>query len=464
MALDTIIRDPSTGAGTGVSAGGELKIALPANPLTAGWVKIAGPSGAPLAITSTGHLIVGQDNLLFSDQVDGAVLNSNLWSSAVTTFTITQASGLINLNAALSTAANGVAQVASVKQIPMYGGHAVAGAITAILNVGPQTNATVELGFGTATGTATPTDGAFFRWAPSGNFIGVLNYGGVETLSDPITAPTVNESHEYIIVIDNDGAMFMIDGVRVASVTKPTAQPFPVSTTRMPVFARVFNGTSAPSTAPRLQIGQTIVVQTVLNQQRNWPTTLSSIGRGCYQSPVTTFAQTANHTNSTAPVAATLSNTAAGYTTLGGRFLFNAPAGAATDFALFGYQVPAGYQLFVTGIEIDAMNTGAAVATTPTILDWSAGVNSSGVSLATADGVGTWAPRRVPLGLQGFPLGAPNGPAQIGDSATPISRRFDPPLVVDSARFLHVILSVPVGTATASQQIRGVVTINGYFE
>lgn len=55
-----------------------------------------------------------------------------------------------------------------------------------------------------------------------------------------------------------------------------------------------------------------------------------------------TGAQLENHTNSTAPTSATLSNTAAGYTTLGGRFQFAAVAGAATDYALFGFQVPAG--------------------------------------------------------------------------------------------------------------------------
>jgi hypothetical protein len=464
MALDSIIRDVATGVGAGVNSSNALKVALATSPTAAGWVKLAGPSGDPAIISPTGHMMVGQDSLLISDQVDGVALNTNVWSSAATTFTITQASGLINLNAALSTAANGAAQINSIKQVAMYGAHPIAAAITAITNVGPQTNATMELGFGIASGTAAPTDGAFFRWASSGNFVGVLNYGGSETLSDPLTVPTADEAHEFLVVIDNQEVLFMIDGEVAGSVSRPAAQPFPVATARMPVFARVYNAASTPSTAPRLQIGQTIVLQNVLNLGRDWPTALAAIGRGAYQSPVTAFAQTANHANSTAPAAATLSNTAAGYTTLGGRYLFAAPAGAATDFALFGYQVPAGFQLHVTSVAISAMNTGAAVATTATVLDWSIGVNASAVSLATADGAGTWAPRRIPLGLQGFPLGAPNGPAQIGESAEEIDRQFNPPLVVDSGRFLHIILSVPVGTATASQQIRGTVTINGYFE
>jgi hypothetical protein len=40
----------------------------------------------------------------------------------------------------------------------------------------------------------------------------------------------------------------------------------------------------------------------------------------------------------------------------------------------------------------------------------------------------------------------------------------DAPLYVAAGTFVHVILRMPVGTATASQIIRGLVMINGYFE
>jgi hypothetical protein len=202
-----------------------------------------------------------------------------------------------------------------------------------------------------------------------------------------------------------------------------------------------------------------MALQAVMNMNRDWPTTMSSLGRGCYQSPVTTFAQTQNFTNSTAPTNATLANTTAGYTTLGGKFSFAAPAGAATDFALFGFQVPAGFQLFVTRVDINTINTGAAVATTATILDWGIGLNSSSVSLATTDGPGTWAPRRRSMGLQGWIVGA-----AIGVAAPELTNTYDPPLVVDSGRYFHVIVCVPVGTATASQVVRGSASIHGYFE
>jgi hypothetical protein len=43
-------------------------------------------------------------------------------------------------------------------------------------------------------------------------------------------------------------------------------------------------------------------------------------------------------------------------------------------------------------------------------------------------------------------------------------RQFSTPLLVDGGRWIHVIVQVPVGTATASQVFRGDVSIAGYFE
>jgi hypothetical protein len=168
----------------------------------------------------------------------------------------------------------------------------------------------------------------------------------------------------------------------------------------------------------------------------------------------TTFAQAANYANSAAPASATLSNTAAGYTTLGGQFQFAAVAGAETDFALFGFTVPAPYTFVCTGIQVDTYNSGAAVATTAHVLQWFASPDQTAISLATATN------RRVTLGIQSFSVGA-----AIGALAAPILRSLnDAPLVTNPGRIMVVGLKVPVGTATASQIIRGTVAIRGYFE
>jgi hypothetical protein len=179
-----------------------------------------------------------------------------------------------------------------------------------------------------------------------------------------------------------------------------------------------------------------------------------------YRDPATLEGvQTGTGSNSAAPATATLSNTAAGYTTLGGQWKFAAAGGAETDYALFAYQVPANQRLWVNGISISSFNTGAAVATTVSTLEWSLGLNSTAVSLATTDAAPVFGPRRIALGAQSFPVGA-----AIGATATDVSRYFENALRIDAGRFFHVILKCPVGTATGSQIIRGDCTIDGYFE
>ena len=185
----------------------------------------------------------------------------------------------------------------------------------------------------------------------------------------------------------------------------------------------------------------------------------SFLDLAAYKAPGPFGAQNANHANSASPSSATLSNTAAGYTTLGGKYQFAAVGGAATDYALFAYQVPAGYRLIINGVVISVVNTGAANATTATILDWSLGINSTAVSLATSDAAPVYGPRRLPLGVQAFLV-----TAGIGTTSPDIYRTFETGLVCQPSAYVHVILQIPVGTATGSQVIRGDVMIDGVFD
>jgi hypothetical protein len=167
----------------------------------------------------------------------------------------------------------------------------------------------------------------------------------------------------------------------------------------------------------------------------------------------TTFAQAANYANSAVPANATLSNTAAGYTTLGGQFQWVAVGSAETDFALFGFTVPAPYSYVCTGIDIDTINLGAAVATTATVMQWFVSPDQTAISLATATN------RRTTLGIQTFAIGA-----AIGASTNSIIRDFaNAPLVTNPGRIIVIGVKMPVSTATASQLIRGVVAVKGFF-
>lgn len=168
--------------------------------------------------------------------------------------------------------------------------------------------------------------------------------------------------------------------------------------------------------------------------------------------------QLANHANSTSPTSATLSNTAAGYATLGGRWQFVPVSGAATDYALFVYLVPTTHVLVIRGIAISS-HVFTAIGATASVLDWALAVNSTAVSLATTDADPVWAPRRRPLGTQCFLASA-----AAGTQATDIVRTFEAGggLVCQPGRYVHVIVQTPVGTTTGV--IRGDVMVDGYFE
>lgn len=194
--------------------------------------------------------------------------------------------------------------------------------------------------------------------------------------------------------------------------------------------------------------GRTVTVDTAGQQ--------AASGYNLITDPVS-GSQTSNYTNSVGPANATLSNTTAGYTTLGGLYQFVAPAGGETDYALFAYQVPNGHQLFVQTVTVEAFVAGVKSSTQPTVLQWALATNSDAVSLATG---APHPPIRFPIGSQNAAKSA-----SLGDTFAPgIVYAPGTPLSILANRYFHVILRIPVGNATPGQLIRGSVTVGGYFE
>lgn len=470
--MSVSIKSGSSDDVANVNINKQLEVTLPQLSEQAGKVRLLDAAGDDLDVTENNALRVSLSNVILCDQVDGAAVNTNIWSQATANMLIAVVNGFLTLNSGAITTGSSYAILSSIKFMPLYGILPLRVTVNAKVTNIPEANATVELGIGNVSGTSTPTDGAFFRWGPAGQLFCVINNAGSESSSGALTSPisdndgdsvsmppSPNVIHLFEIEIVEDLVIFYIDDISVAVLEVPSGQNYPFNAGRQQIFSRVYTSSGAPASAPQVSIGQVNVVQQDLNKIKPWQHILVSLGRGAYQSPVTPFGQTANRANSTSPASATLSNTAAGYATLGGSFQFAAPAGAATDFALFAFQVPSGYQLYVNDVSISCMNTGMVGGLTGTILEWVLGVNSSAVSLATADGAGTWAPRRIPLGMQSFGISAP-----VGTAAPDIIRRFDTPLCIDSLRFFHVIVQIPVGLATGSQVFRGCVFVNGYQE
>ncbi|MEO5859163.1 MAG: hypothetical protein ABIR33_09470 [Pyrinomonadaceae bacterium] len=320
-------------------------------------------------------------------------------------------------------------------------------------------NSVMEFGFGdAATFNGANTAGAYWQRTSSGAMQPVVTYNSVDQTGTDISA-SLNSANYYTfdVLMDDDEATFFCQNTATGAIISQQKIALPItgqrllSATALPVMCRLYNTASAPATAPQLLLTDVAVVG--LDADFNFPAPhiFAGQGRGFYEHPFT-GAQLATFANSAAPSNATLSNTAAGYTTLGGLFSFAAVAGAATDYALFGFQVPAPANFFCTGIDIETWNTGAAVATTPHLLVWGIATQLTAVSLATA------AHARIPVGVQSLPVAA-----AIGAAAQRISKQFQTPILCSSGRFFDVILRMPVATNTASQVIQGLVTVEGYF-
>lgn len=422
---------------------------------------------------------VAQDRLDFQETFSGAALNSAQWSSTVTTMTTTVASAFMNLNPAASVATSAVARVQSYRTFCLAPGGALELDVPFQISAASIgiANTTWELGFFIASGITAPADGVFVRMNASGELRLVASFGGSETQSAPIdytVTPTgwssallpVNVDREMLLVVNATVTRLWFNDTLVAELEQPVAQPTFMQSQSMPVSFRIYNASGgAPASATTLKIGPLSVATSGLSNTLSIAETATMMGAGGYQGQSGgTMGSTANYANSVIPATATLSNTAAGYTTFGGQFVFAAPVGAETDFALFGFQVPVAAanahnkNLMIYGVRIDAVNGGAAVATTATAMQWSLGVGSTAVSLATAEAATTKARRVIPLGVQSWVVGA-----AIGAPVEAIDKVFNGGVLAEPGTFVHVILKVFLGTATASQTIRGLVSIDAYY-
>ncbi len=420
---------------------------------------------------------VGVDSIFFSESWAGAALNSAQWTAPVTTMAVAVADSWCRLNSGANAAVNTVARITSYATIPvdpefpLY----LRFPLQVVASTVGIANTTWEVGLGFASGTAAPTDAVFLRMNAAGELRIIATYNGTEEpgpsidytdLVDGTPLLAVNVTRQMLLAVSASHVELWADDVLISKIEHPSGTPFFTRTTALPIFARIYNGAIAPSSATQLLIGPITVSR---SGQVNAPLhshVRAMMGQHSIQGQSGgTMGQTANWTNSTEPANATLSNTAAGYTTLGGQWSFAAPAGAVTDYALFGFQVPAAAAgsfskgLLITRVRVDAVNVGAAVATTATVLQWGMAVGSTAVSLATTESATGKAPRRIPLGIQSFIVGDP-----IGARVEAIDISFEEsPLPVNPGEFVHIIVRVPVGTATASQVIRGTCTIIGHY-
>lgn len=459
-----------------VNSSNELKVTIGTTPATVGYVAIVSEndSGSEMAgvktlrqpETSTDYrLRAGVDTLLLDETFNYAAQNSGVWQNTLTTMTLTYGAGFATLNAGVSVASGAGAMMKTYKTFPLYGGTTLYLEAVVVIVQELQANNVIEIGGSlAATAAGAFTDGVAFRYT-GGLLEAVVCYNTVETSTPISTIPATAEAHKYSITTNERSTDFWIDDALVATIATPVALGRPFQTAAVPLMIRHYN-TAITSVAQQVKVASTFASLADYNTAKPWADQTAGMGGSCLQGQAGhTQAQTANYVNSAAAASATLSNTAAGYTTLGGQWQFVAVAGAETDYALFAFQVPAttvaisGKSLYITNVAIDSFNSVVAVATTATVMQWGIAVGSTAVSLATAEAAAAKAPRRTPLGIQSFPVGA-----AVGQNATSIIREFRAPLVANAGEFVHIILKMPIGTATATEIFRGTCSIIGYYE
>lgn len=442
---------------------------------TAGGALIAGNQykvARTLRTDETGTLRTSDETLMLYDSCEGAAVNTNTWVQTTTTMTITQAATTgVLLNAGSSVSATVGAMHTSHRFLPRVLGAPLL--FRARIRASAHFNNSVhELGFGApSTATAlTATNGAHWRKDTAGQWLPVICINSTEFLGNVISNATLVAAvpaTDYFVVtveLQDSFARFCIftqAGALVTSQDMDYTQGTSVvdfNATHLQAFYRTWNN-GAPSTAVQLFVKNCMVTCLDAFAQRNYDVALSGMGFNSTQSP-TAYTQAANYTNNTAPTARTLSNTAAGETTLGGLFRANAMAGGTTDLIMFAFTVPSPYTFYFTGIRIPApLNEVVAVAGTSTIFTYFMAFNSSAVTLVTG---APYAPRFVALG--GVHSAAVGLAANAQFSGADVVWQPRTPIAVMPGRILHIGCRALVGTATATETFQWGINVEGFFE
>ncbi len=388
--------------------------------------------------------------------------NTGKFAYRNTTMTIAwSASGMTTNSGNITTITTGVG-FNTWAEFPVLGASHLYCEIEGSFTATPTTNTIVDFGLCriATSNPFAPTDGVYFRLTSAGLF-GVINSNTTETTTSVFDFTyTNNRKYQFIIAMHERSVEFWIDGILYAKLDTPVGQGQPCMSASLPLSVRHAIAGGAAGAALSFVLND----YTISIGGPNIALTASILGQrvyGSYQGlSGGTMGSLATLPNSGAVTAAAPSNTALTANLpsgLGGQGAVTAAVAAATDGIWGSVQIPAGTanvqgrRCVIRGVLIDAVNIGAAVATTATTIKFQLAAGHSAVSLATAEAAAAKAPRRVALGYMTWPVGAAIGQ---GPQAGPIKVDFgDSPIFVNPGEFVALVARFVVGTATASQVI-----------
>lgn len=468
----------STAGKANVDANYNAQVRPPITKEQTGFVALTGPAvtGGGVTrmnagmVTEGGQQAVAMTIFLWDDTFNATAQNTGKYRAPITTMTVTFVGGYAIINGGSITTINTNAALQTYRTFPIFAKSETRCNMSVVMTQAPQSNCVVEMGLFSAAlpGAAAPTDGVFFRWNSAGELRGVVNYNGTETQTAAITSPSTSVNHDYIIVVQTNTVLFVIDDVLVGTITLLTDAPTlgqPMSAATQPFTIRQYIGGSAPSLANQFKISDVFITLRGGDTQKPWMHVKSGFGHHSYQGQNGgTMGTTAQYANSTTPGAAVPTNTTAALGSgLGGLFQETLTLASPNDGIIASFQNPAGSitqtprTLYVTGIAIQGVVTVVLPATIVSKA-WCAAFGHTAVSLATAEAATTKAARRVSLGCSGILASAAVGTLVAGPSV-----KFDTPLCIAPGEFFQVV-NKNATAAPASGAVLWNITVDGYFE
>ena len=429
-----------------------------------------------LQISELHRLRMGCDTILLAENFAAtAALNTSIWSTPTSTMTVVLGDGFLTLNGTAVATASKYATLQSWRMFPIFKNFATYIDMTLVIVNTPVSNSVVEWGVGFQSTNAAPTDGAFFRINANGHLYCVLNFNGVEIISNALPFSLINENitHHYLIATENDICTFWIDDIMVASLNQQLAVANTTLSCNLPVFVRNYTTASTTITvAQQVKVGLIQVSTNDMQINKCWSHVMAGSGAMAYQGTTgMTVGQTAQYAISAAPsnFTPTTTTTPAGSTGFGGTYnpTINGLA-VTTDYVIASYQITAGTSvipgktLYVTGFKFDALNAGATNGAA--LLGWIIGINFGCTNLnesGTAESATTKAVRRIYAGAQTLAAAA-----VIGTQASPtINLSFSyAPIAVQQGEYIQVFLRFTTYASTTSQTLNTFVTFTGYWE
>jgi len=426
----------------------------------------------------------------------GALLN-NQFNQSLTTMASAITGGFLRLNSGVITTINTGVGINSWQVFPIHDESTLKLAVVLRHSNGSVANKQADIGFGyydvAAFQAAAMNEFIGFRWTQAGALLGVLEYsvgGAPTTVTIPLNGgvPLSNDvAHTYEILVDNAAVEFSINGVFAGQIL---AQPDANSLTKasgLPLLIRLFNGGSAPATAPAFDLGSITISRIGPIQNEDRPTLQAKQGR--HSSYPQSGTQTANGQtcsvplSGNSPAALVPTNAVTGLVGLGGTgraTLTGVTATVHTDLIMNSFQNPlipeaAGQannarNLIITDILISPLIVSVVLAGGGFTAEWFVAIGATALSLATADAIGgatigTRSPKKIMLPIFDTFAAA----AAVGAISTRTGEQglinLNTPLVVAPGDFLVVGLrTLFVAAAVTSGAVDFSIGFNGYWD